>query len=310
MPADRLELDLAALAALGISPAAISIRERLDGDDALRFLAALPELAARWQRTLGVRGARSLPGGVLSAALLCEPVAGGAPVVLKLSDPRAASARAEAAALAAWGGRGACRLLWSGDEGRVLVLEAIRPGTAVSPGPERSDAAAAAALLSALHLDPAAAPAEIPPAAVELGWRFRRAHGLLDSGTFAGGMVDHAAIEAAHASALELDRGTPARRLLHGDFIDKNLLVEAGGRWRAIDPRPCIGDPCLDAAFWALAHRPGEGVRERCELVAAAAGLCAGRVWSWALAFAVSEAVLVTDRLRAQAHASVAGLVD
>ncbi|HWR86490.1 MAG TPA: aminoglycoside phosphotransferase family protein, partial [Rhodoglobus sp.] len=39
---------------------------------------------------------------------------------------------------------------------------------------------------------------------------------------------------------------TPApRTLLHGDFNPGNVL-EAGGRWRIIDPKPMLGDPAFD----------------------------------------------------------------
>jgi streptomycin 6-kinase len=95
--------------------------------------------------------------------------------------------------------------------------------------------------------------------------------------------------------------------MCHGDLMDKNILLDTRGNWWAIDPRPCVGDPCLDAAFWSVTHRPGERVKQRCELVARAAGLNADRVWAWALVFAVSEAVLVTDRPRARAHHRVLG---
>jgi hypothetical protein len=48
-------------------------------------------------------------------------------------------------------------------------------------------------------------------------------------------------------------------------------------------------------------------VKQRCELVARAAGLNADQVWAWALVFAASEAVLVTDLPRARAHHRVLG---
>ena len=110
-----------------------------------------------------------------------------------------------------------------------------------------------------------------------------------------------AELDAATGAAAEL-HATAVRALCHGDFLDKNILLGRDRRWWAIDPMPCIGDPCLDAAFWALHHRPGSDVRGRCGLIAAAAGLDGGRVWRWARALAAAEAALDVGRGRAAGH--------
>jgi streptomycin 6-kinase len=300
-------IDRDALARLGVDDQLIAKRERLDGERALAFLAALPALSQRWQAELGLRHARVMPGGVLSAALLCERAADGAPVVLKLSSEHAASAATEAAALAAWEGVGACRLLYASEDARALLLQAITPGTALRPsGDDRADAERAAGLLRTLHrIAPERIPAAIPDATVELDWRFRRAHEKLDGPSYARGLLTHDELARAHRTALALHRRASVRLMLHGDFIAKNILLDGDGGWWAIDPRPCRGDPCSEAAFWALAHRPGEGVRERCELLAAALELDPARTSAWATAFAASEAALVTDADRARAHYTV-----
>jgi streptomycin 6-kinase len=300
------ELDLDALRALGVDQTMIDQRIALDGRRAMEFLAELPLLASDSQQRLGLSGGRILAGGVLSAVLACRRVRDGARVVLKLSAAHATSPLAEAAALQTWRGVGACTLRWASADGRAMVMEAIEPGRAVKPGDEGSDARRAGALLRLLHRHRTEQiPEAIPGAAAELHWRFGRAHRQLDGPSHARGMISHADIEAALERALALDRQCTARVLCHGDFIDKNILLGAGGEWRAIDPRPCVGDPCLDAGFWALAHRAGNEVRRRCELIADCAGLDPERVWSWAHTFAVSEAVLVTDAGRARAHHSV-----
>lgn len=285
-------LDLRALQAIGIDGPVIADRSRLDGERALAFLAELPALVERWQSELYLTGARLLPGGILSAAFLCRT--GGEAVVLKLSAPYATSARAEAAALGAWAGRGACRLRFATPDGRVMLLDAIRPGDPPPAGDEPDDARRAAGLMACLHSD-AAIPAAVPEASQELDWRFQRAHQLLDGPSPARGVISHQDIESAHHRALGLDAERPVTVLLHGDFLDKNILLDEAGRWWAIDPRPCRGDPCLDAAFWALSHRGGRGGDRRARLVAAAAGLDVVRVREWMRAFAVSEAVLARD---------------
>jgi streptomycin 6-kinase len=227
-------------------------------------------------------------------------------VVLKLSSSEAGSARAEAAALRIWGGVGAPALLYEADDGRVILLQAITPGTAVEPHDDSADAGRAAGLLRMLHRD-GGSPA-IPDATEELRWRFARAHRKLDGPSYARDLVSHRDIDEAHRAAVALHVARPGTVLCHGDFINKNLLLDEHGDWWAIDPRPCLGDPCLDAAFWALAHRPGIAVEQRCRLIAEAAGLSAERTWQWAQAFAISESVLVTDELRARAHHRVAAV--
>jgi streptomycin 6-kinase len=303
------KLDRDGLGVLGVDDALIAKRERLDGQRALRFLAELPALAACWQARLGLRDAHAMPGGVLSVALACERRSDSAPVVLKLSAPHVTSARAEAAALAAWDGVGACVLLYAAQDGRVLLLGAIRPGVAVAPGDDdREDTRRAGELLAVLHRIPTGRiPAAIPDAAQELRWRFERAHEQLDGPSHARGLVSHRDLDAAYQTALAIHEQCRGKVLCHGDLMNKNILLDALGNWWSIDPRPCVGDPCLDAAFWSVTHRPGERVEQRCELVARAAGLDADRVWAWALVFAVSEAVLVTDLPRALAHHRVVG---
>ena len=294
------------LAQLGVEDALIARRVGLDGQSALDLLAELPALAARWQRRLGLSGARIMPGGVLSAVLACRRVEDETTVVLKLSGAHARNARAEAAALTAWDGVGACALRWASDDGRVMLLDAIQPGVPVLPGAEGADARRAGDLLRLLHRLPAdRIPPAVPCASRELRWRFERAHQLLDGPSHARGLISHGDIDAAHRAALNLHEQSVTRVMCHGDFINKNILLDAHGDWWAIDPRPCAADPCLDAAFWSLAHRPGESVKERCHLIAGITSVDPERVWAWAQAFAVSEAVLVTDPARARAHHSV-----
>lgn len=221
--------------------------------------------------------------------------------MLKLSAGYATSARAEAAALAAWDGRGACRLRFATEDGRALLLEAIRPGWPPRPIDEREDARRAAELLGRLHLPPPW-PEAVPDAADELRWR---AHALLDGPSHARGVISHRDIENAHHRALGLCAESPVTVLCHGDFLDKNILLDEAGRWWAIDPRPCRGDRCLDAAFWALDHRRGQGAAERGPVIAAAAGLDSVRVEAWMRVFAVSEAVLARDAELSAAYAEV-----
>jgi streptomycin 6-kinase len=304
--ATRSTLDRAALAALGVDDAVIARRRRLDGDEAVAFLASLPELAARWRQYFGLEGGRFLDGGALSAALACTRAVDRRSVVLKLSAPGAHSARAEAAALAAWGGIGACALLAGSDDASALVLDAIEPGIAARPSAnDEQDVRSAAELLGRLHTASPAQPPAVPDATLELRWRFDRAHRWLTEGR-AIAPVSPYELDAAAQSAETLHATGPGT-LCHGDFLDKNILLDHDGRWWAIDPMPCIADPCLDAGFWALHHRPGIEVRARCGQLARAAGLDPDRVWRWAHVFAASEAVLDIGPGRAEGHLRTLG---
>ena len=171
---------------------------------------------------------------------------------------------------------------------------------AVTAGEEAADARAAAQLLDTLHRPLDRLPDGVPDGAQELAWRFDRAEQWLAEGR-AQAAVSPAELAAARTQASEL-HADATRVLCHGDLLDKNILLDGDGRWRAIDPMPCLGDPCLDAAFWALHHRPGVGVRERCERVAGHAGLPGARVWRWARALAATEAVLDIGAGRAAGH--------
>jgi streptomycin 6-kinase len=83
---------------------------------------------------------------------------------------------------------------------------------------------------------------------------------------------------------------------------NKNLLVrDPGGMLLAIDPEPSVGDRHFDPALWALSHRPGECVRERCALLAGLLELDTARLWEWCLVLAVPEVALERES-RAQAH--------
>jgi len=58
---------------------------------------------------------------------------------------------------------------------------------------------------------------------------------------------------AARAAARALCATAGQTVLLHGDFLDKNLLRARHG-YVAIDPLPQLGDPCADVGFFAAGH--------------------------------------------------------
>jgi streptomycin 6-kinase len=88
-----------------------------------------------------------------------------------------------------------------------------------------------------------------------------------------------------------------------------NVLDGGAGRGLvAIDPRPCVGDPALDAVDWVFhgARGPAEWEPRSREL-AAALGCHPERLWQWCRAFA---AMLAASRAaRGAAAGDVAALL-
>ncbi len=174
----------------------------------------------------------------------------GEDLVLKLGG------RDEAAALAAWGGRRAVRLVDFAREDGALLLRRVRPGTAGPP-----DVALVADVLGALHA--VAPPRGLPTLAERLGAYFAQRE--LDVPAAASALVG-------------------GDVLLHGDLMPENLLWDGSGLV-AIDPLPMVGDPCADIGFWAATTAP-DAARE----LARACGRDPERAAVWAAVWALGEA--------------------
>ena len=95
-------------------------------------------------------------------------------------------------------------------------------------------------------------------------------------------------LERATDSARRLAASTPYEVLLHGDFLDKNVLRSTVG-WVAIDPMPRIGDPCADIGFFAAAHPPASDISSRARKLAELMGQDPDRAERWAAVWAVGQ---------------------
>ncbi len=191
----------------------------------------------------------------------------GDDAVLKVRLPEDDESDEEGDALALWAGDGAVRLLRHDRGRRALLLERARPGTDLSQLAE--DEATAVAVEVGLQLwRPAAEP-------------FRR-------------LGDHVPRWLDHAEGHEL---TPLARelyaslepghstLVHGDFHHHNIL-DAGGHYVAIDPKPFLGEPEFDVPsfLWnPLGYRITLDVTERRLAAFAAAGLDEERMRAWSV---------------------------
>ena len=186
------------------------------GDDVTGWIAALPglidTLATRWNLTV----VTLMPGGT-GATFLCTDA------VLKVT-PDHDIAAAEARALAAWADTPAVVDVLDTDLARgALLLERIEPGTpATDP------------TLVVPHLH-TANPDGFPPLAARVDFLFET---LLTrrTGTY---------YATEHQRARKLASDNVTQVLLHGDMHPGNVLQGPDGP-KAIDPRPCVGDPAVD----------------------------------------------------------------
>jgi streptomycin 6-kinase len=210
----------------------------------------------------------ALEGGSVSVVLCVETVNG--PAVLKLAAPWARSGEQEAAALRAWDGMGAARLLRQSDDGRALLLERVQPGTRAVG----MTAVQVAGLIETLSRP--ALPPGLPPLVEAVRLRFDRAaenrHGLLSSDQLVSALSDAVRL----ADATQTD---PV--LCHGDLLSKNILVSERSGFLAIDPNPCAGQMAFDAALWAATELPVSEAPLRAVAIAGALKLSVDSVLRW-----------------------------
>lgn len=201
-----------------------------------------------------------VPIGRLAGGFRSEVMAANAPdgsqVVVK-APPRIAEAEAEAAALTRWSATPAAVQLMHFDRPRgVLVLERLRPGTALRPDDPRSIDIAAVLLSELQHRagddDPFPLLEQRYPDAENQARRDnaheRRVRHKPDLA--AAGMR---LLTAAERTVQDLTRTLHQRHLLHGDFSNKNILAREDA-FAAIDPIPALGDRCTDVANFAAAR--------------------------------------------------------
>lgn len=262
------------------------------GQHARAWLDQAPDVARSWARRWNLAVGAPLEGGSVSVVLSVEREDG--PAVLKLAAPWSRWSREEAAALRAWGGHGAIRLLAASDDARALLLERVWPGTPAT-GMTAADLAAVLGKLSR-----PAVPPDMPSLADALRLRFDRAkenrHGLLSA----------AQISRARRHAVDLAgtlQGPPL--MCHGDMLSKNVLVSHDRGLLAIDPNPCAGHPAYDAAQWAVTETPVADTPERTTAVAAALGLPVVDVLRWVCVLTAVE-VCLASLTRAQASLELA----
>lgn len=211
-----------------------------DADTWIRNLRSVVDAhSVRWQLRLGPT---FRPGGDASWAAPAVR-ADHTMAVLKVGfpDPHATVA---AAALLAYGGRGAARLYEHDAEDEVWLIELCEPGTMAADVPPEEADGAAAAVLPQLWQAPSA-DTFAAPRLTEVAKR---------RATVVRERADRFSCPLLHTGAdllADLSASDRYDQLLHGDFNQRNVLRSERG-WLAIDPRPMIGDPAYELAVWLV----------------------------------------------------------
>ncbi|HZM76580.1 MAG TPA: aminoglycoside phosphotransferase family protein [Candidatus Limnocylindrales bacterium] len=225
------------------------------GEDGTRWLERLPsivsEVARDWRLAVGA------PYGLSYHYVCAVTCADGTAAVLKLGVPSATALAEESAALAAFAGRGAVRLLRAEPDRGALLLEQVAPGWRARDLVPHRDSEATSAVVEVMRLlhRPVPPGGTIRPALAQVNAfdDYVATHGSsgplpLDLVVRAGGLMR------------ELCASAQQQVLLHGDLHHDNVLRATREPWLAIDPHGLVGDPGYEVG--SLLFNPDPGNRD------------------------------------------------
>lgn len=257
-------------------------RVRVSGAEGRRWTDALPGLVRALCRQWSVTIDDSAPIGHGANALVVPVRRGAHLLVLKVSWYPPAMA-AEAAALTAWDGRGAVRLVDDRLDDGALLLERLDAGRSLRTVEIFAAATIAGALIRRLTVP---APAGLPRVAaygLEVGASLHDRQRRLGD-PLPAGWVDTAAERVRELAA------TTGEHLVHADLHYGNVLTGTRETWLAIDPRAVVGDPELSVPelLWTRVDEIADSdVRPLLRTVADAGGLDLERAEHWVTVRAV-----------------------
>ena len=272
-----------------------------EGAAGARWLAALPELAARLLRRWEcVLDGPVMHGGVgVIVPVLHDQCA----AVVKVSFPHPGNV-AEPDAFVAWGGHGAVRLYAREDACFAMLLERAGAHT-LAQLPDTDEIARIAGRLNRRLAVPA------PPGLPRLCERATEWDASLckDAEEFADALPRRV-VDAAVATVREIGRDQP-EVMVHGDFHPRNVLSAEREPWLAVDPKGYVGDPAYDGGtllrtlVYALLEEDDldKAVLRSLDVFAEAAELDRERVRRWAQFHAV-DAVFWGRRHEIRRHDS------
>jgi streptomycin 6-kinase len=267
---------------IDVPQALAASQAKYNGAAGRAFVAALPELAARYLGRWELR--RDGPALHGWAALVLPVVrADGVPAVLKLQILDEET-EGEPVALARWAGEGAVRLLDHDPATGTMLLERL---DFTRPLGRVADSREAVLVLARLLARLTAAPA--PPGLRGLG---DIARGMLERTPWTLARIpdpEARRLVADCAAAVREVADEPGDRLLHWDLHYGNVLAADRAPWLAIDPKPLSGDPGFDL-MPALDNRydPAE-TRWRFDALTDVLGLDRERARAWTLGRALQN---------------------
>lgn len=252
---------------------------------------ALPDLVTRLTARWGLEVREARPGNT-GRTLLCTGPGGDLRVLKLTPDPEVA--RLEFTGLRAWAGCSRVVQVLDADlDANAILLEGLVPGTQLTgrevPWAEIGE------LLNQLH---SVKSSGVKPSGAEPVGEFRQ---LADGIEFIFTLSERRRREspaAEHLSAEVLAKGRERAMelatsgpvtLIHGDLHPANVLDAGPGRGAvAIDPRPGLGDPSLDAVDWMFVPMAKGGTIEDglTALAPHVADFDAERVHAWCVAMA------------------------
>jgi len=267
------------------------------GDTGQQWLEAFPERLEAAEKRWGITiGDPFDPGGFTSwAAPAITQV--GEDVVYKCVIPHD-EAVGEDAALAAYDGDGAVRLVASQPSTFELLIESCNPGADLwSVADERQRFEVAGELMPTLWrpTDPGsiASLTDVGPRWADI---LQRRMLTLDLPWVADPIDRGAEL----LRTLPFDEDNPM--LIHGDFHPGNILAAQRDPWLVIDPKPMIGSPAYDAVQLltqadgrVVEPPPVAAIEDRLDVLAALLGIEAERIALWALARTAEWSMLSLD---------------
>jgi streptomycin 6-kinase len=221
-----------------------------DGAQWLEELPGLVELAVRdWELEAkpGWHPERGAPYPMSFHWVGAATQPDGTEVVLKLGPAKLGHLTAQAAALRAFAGHGAVRLIaYDADRG-ALLLEQAHPGTLLRTLVDEDDEQATAVVIDVTHRlhavpPPTGSAGELLPDLIAERASFER---YLRENP-ANGPLPRELVDRAANLFVDLCADAP-RVLLHGDLHHDNILRSEREGWLAIDPFGIRGDPAFEA---------------------------------------------------------------
>ena len=219
-------------------------QQRIEAHFGKTFIDSMVEKLERYSERWQLRDLRLIEYYSINCLFRAESLLYG-PVVLKICQPNK-EVRTEIDCLSEVANSLYCRLYDFNLEDNVLLLEAIKPGTALRAETSLEKRIQAfSSVHQSIHVE-CQNPEHYP---TYQQWVQRIAVAML---TVEGHDELRDAMQTAARLYETLQLRYPKRLLLHGDLHHDNILLDASGNYRVIDPKGVIGDPVFDVPRFIL----------------------------------------------------------